>query len=91
MKLYRLYTIFKIPSLRVLDFKKVKDKERQEAQKLFKGKKLKKSDKPKTFVPGEQLDKLTSNQNDQQQQQQIQRTAEKVQPTKEDIEAIRVS
>lgn len=92
LKLYRLYTIFKIPSLRVLDFKKVKDKERQEAQKLFKGKKLKKSDKPKTFVPGEQIDKLTSNQNadnQQQQQQQMQRTAERAQPSKEDIEAIR--
>jgi hypothetical protein len=69
-------------------------KERQEANRLYKGKKLKQSDKPKTFVPGEQIDKLSSNQNGfgqennshQQQQQQQQR----LQPSKEDIEAIRV-
>ena len=32
---YRLYAIYKIPSLRVLDFQKVKDAERKEANKLF--------------------------------------------------------
>jgi hypothetical protein len=68
-------------------------KEREEAQKLYKGKKIKKTEKPKTFIPGDQLDKLTINsQNnigfsggqDQQQNQQ------RVQPSKEDIDAIRV-
>jgi len=32
---YRLYTIHKIPSLKVLDFRKIKLKEREAAQKLF--------------------------------------------------------
>lgn len=95
LKHYRLYTIYRIPSLKVLDFKKVKDRERAEAQKLYKGKKLKKSNesnKAKTFVPGEQLDKLTLGQSggtgfDQKISQQGGR--ERVQPSKEDIEAIR--
>ena len=33
---YRMYAIFKIPQLKVLDFQKVKQKERDEAQRLFK-------------------------------------------------------
>eukprot|EP00066_Takifugu_rubripes_P010779 XP_003978874.1 PREDICTED: U2 small nuclear ribonucleoprotein A' [Takifugu rubripes] len=37
-KHYRLYVINKLPQLRVLDFQKVKLKERQEAEKMFKGK-----------------------------------------------------
>ncbi|TRY84284.1 hypothetical protein DNTS_013416, partial [Danionella cerebrum] len=37
-KHYRLYVISKIPQIRVLDFQKVKLKERQEAEKMFKGK-----------------------------------------------------
>ncbi|XP_073692552.1 U2 small nuclear ribonucleoprotein A' isoform X1 [Garra rufa] len=37
-KHYRLYVINKIPQIRVLDFQKVKLKERQEAEKMFKGK-----------------------------------------------------
>lgn len=32
---YRLYTIFKIPTLKVLDFQKVKKKEREEASAFF--------------------------------------------------------
>lgn len=32
---YRLYTIHKLPSVKVLDFRKVKQKERQEAAELF--------------------------------------------------------
>lgn len=32
---YRLYVIWRIPSIRVLDFEKVKDKERQAARELF--------------------------------------------------------
>ena len=60
---------------------------------MFKGKKLKQSDKPKTFVPGEQLDKLTFNYSGNtgfNQQEHVQIRTEKVQPSKEDIEAIRV-
>lgn len=90
LKYYRLYTIYKIPSLRVLDFKKVKDKERQEAQKLFKGKKLKQSERPKTFIPGEQVDKSSFNYQSNQRFTQEQRV-ERAQPTKEDIEAIRLA
>lgn len=36
---YRSYIIYKIPQLRVIDFRRVKDKERQAAKKLFSGKK----------------------------------------------------
>uniref|UniRef100_A0A8C6L5A8 Small nuclear ribonucleoprotein polypeptide A' n=1 Tax=Nothobranchius furzeri TaxID=105023 RepID=A0A8C6L5A8_NOTFU len=56
-KHYRLYVINKIPQIRVLDFQKVKLKERQEAEKMFKGKRgaqLAKdiSQRMKTFTPG---------------------------------------
>ncbi len=59
---YRLFTIHKFPRLRVLDFKKVKQKERDEAKALFKTKAGKEQLKEikkraKTFVPGEELDK----------------------------------
>jgi hypothetical protein len=43
MKYYRLYTIYKLPNIRVLDFQKVKLKERALAKNLFdseKGKKI---------------------------------------------------
>ncbi len=43
MKYYRLYTIYKLPNIRVLDFQKVKLKERVMAKNLFdseKGKKI---------------------------------------------------
>ena len=40
IKNYRLYTIWKIPTLRVLDFQKVKKSEREEAKALFKGKQV---------------------------------------------------
>jgi len=36
---YRLYVVFKVPQLKTLDFRKVKLKERQEANALFKSKK----------------------------------------------------
>ncbi|CAJ0572351.1 unnamed protein product, partial [Mesorhabditis spiculigera] len=39
---YRLYVIFRIPTVRVLDFQRVKLKEREEAKKMFKGKKNRK-------------------------------------------------
>ena len=34
---YRLYIIFKMPSLRVLDFQKISEKERKEARRVFEG------------------------------------------------------
>ena len=43
LKYYRLYVIYNLPNLRVLDFQQVKSKERQAAKELFtseKGKKL---------------------------------------------------
>jgi len=56
---YRLYVINKFPELKVLDFRKIKRKEREEAAKLF-GQPIKKAKKKgskaaatKTFVPGE--------------------------------------
>ena len=68
---YRLYTIHKIPSLKRLDFQRVKLRERKAAKKMFKG--VKKSaateqrngdqnqaKKPQTFVPGEPVPKKTA-------------------------------
>lgn len=59
IKEYRLYVIHKMPHVRVLDFRKVKHRERAEAKKLFGSKKgeeildeLKKKEKAKTFTPG---------------------------------------
>ncbi|KAL1488544.1 hypothetical protein ABEB36_015008 [Hypothenemus hampei] len=54
---YRLYLIYKLPQLRLLDFKKIKEKERDEARILFKSKKGKDIQKDiikrsKMFVPG---------------------------------------
>jgi len=58
---YREYVIYKLPQLTILDFKKIKMKERDEANQLFrskKGKQLEKeiAKKPKTFVPGAELE-----------------------------------
>ncbi|XP_057473451.1 U2 small nuclear ribonucleoprotein A'-like [Actinidia eriantha] len=53
---YRLYVIHKLKSLRLLDFKKVKHKERIEAQNLFSSQEAEeqaKKESAKTFVPGE--------------------------------------
>jgi len=64
---YRLFVIHKFSNLKVLDFKKVKSKEREAASQLFKTKRgkdqLKEIEKKaKTFVPGGNLpDKLKSN------------------------------
>lgn len=57
---YRLYIIYKFPQLRLLDFRKIKMKEREEAKLLFKSKKGKElqkeiSKRAKTFVPGGNL------------------------------------
>ncbi|KAM9313468.1 U2 small nuclear ribonucleoprotein A' [Gastrophryne carolinensis] len=54
---YRLYVIFRLPQVRVLDFQKVKLKEREEAANMFKGKRgaqLVKdiAKRSKTFTPG---------------------------------------
>lgn len=59
-KHYRLYLIHKLPSLRLLDFKKVKLREREEAEKLFGGEAGQKlaaeiGVKSRTFTPGEDL------------------------------------
>ncbi|XP_064604973.1 U2 small nuclear ribonucleoprotein A'-like [Liolophura sinensis] len=78
-KHYRLYVIYKLPHLRVLDFQRIKLKEREASAKLFKGKKgqqlakdiVKKS---KTFTPGEKLPEKRS-----------------AGPSKEDIEAIKAA
>lgn len=53
---YRLYVIHKLKSLRVLDFRKVKSKERLEAEQLFSSKEVEeeaKKESTKTFMPGE--------------------------------------
>lgn len=42
---YRLYVIHKLPKLRLLDFRKIKLKEREQAKELFKGKKGKQLEK----------------------------------------------
>jgi len=56
-KHYRLYVIHKLPNVRVLDFRKVKQREREECKELFKGSKGKQLEteigvKSKTFTPG---------------------------------------
>jgi len=56
-KHYRLYVIHKLPIVRLLDFRKVRQKERLEAKHLFKGSKGKALEsqiaiKSKTFTPG---------------------------------------
>ena len=60
-KHYREYVIHKIPQIRILDFKKVKLREREEANRLFKGKKGKTLEKEvgaksAEFVPGEPIE-----------------------------------
>lgn len=57
-KHYRLYVIHKLPTVRLLDFRRVRLHEREEAAKLFKGKKGKAlaeeiAPKSNEFVPGE--------------------------------------
>ncbi|XP_078484548.1 U2 small nuclear ribonucleoprotein A'-like [Ciona intestinalis] len=54
---YRLYVIYKLPTLRVLDFQRIKLKERQESKKLFSSSTGKQvltelNKKKKTFTPG---------------------------------------
>lgn len=57
---FRAYVAYKLPELRLLDFRKIKQKERDEANALFKSKKGKElqkeiTRKAKTFVPGGNL------------------------------------
>lgn len=57
IKEYRLYIIHKMPQVRVLDFRKVRQRERDEAKKLFGSKKGEEilqqvNKKAKTFTPG---------------------------------------
>lgn len=60
---YRLYVIYSLPQVRVLDFQRIKQREREAAKRLFGGKKREKllngTEKNKTnkFVPGEPLAK----------------------------------
>lgn len=63
-KHYREYVIYKLPQLRLLDFRKIKMKEKEEAQKLFKSKKGKQLEKEiakkaKTFVPGQGMPEVS--------------------------------
>ncbi|EDO45144.1 predicted protein [Nematostella vectensis] len=50
---YRLFVINSLPQLRVLDFQRIKMRERDAAKRMFSGKKAPPSSKPKTFTPGE--------------------------------------
>ena len=51
--------MFKVPQLRVFDFKRITTKERDEARKLFGGKAGKKllDEMKNTFTPGEELER----------------------------------
>jgi len=63
---YRLYMLYKIPSLKFLDFQKVKKQEREDAKSMFGGEigqKLRASiEKTRTFEPGRVSDGLTPEQ-----------------------------
>lgn len=59
---YREYMAYRFPNLRLLDFRKIKQKDRKAANELFKSKKGKEIHKEitkraKTFTPGAGLDK----------------------------------
>ncbi|XP_022909630.1 U2 small nuclear ribonucleoprotein A' [Onthophagus taurus] len=61
---YRFYVIYKLPQIKLLDFRKIKLKEREEAKALFKSKKGREiqneiSKRAKTFVPGGNLSGTT--------------------------------
>lgn len=83
---YRLYVIHRLKKLRVLDFKKVKQKERTEAGNLFASKEAEEEAKKvpaKTFTPGEVLDAPDVPKADQ--------TPKVVAPTPEQITAIKAA
>ncbi|KAF4390562.1 hypothetical protein F8388_006059 [Cannabis sativa] len=81
---YRLYVIHKLKTLRVLDFKKVKAKERLEAKNLFSSKEVEEEaqkESAKTFTPGETPTDTETAEEDVSQKQ--------VAPTPEQITAIK--
>ncbi|EEF50164.1 U2 small nuclear ribonucleoprotein A' [Ricinus communis] len=83
---YRLYIIHKLKSLRVLDFKKVKSKERMEAENLFASKEVEEEairESAKTFIPGE-VPNVTEDAEEQQ-------NPKVVAPTPEQIIAIKAA
>lgn len=83
---YRLYVIHKLKSLRVLDFKKIKQKERLAAQILFSSKEAEEKAKKtsaKTFVPGEAPKAQEASKQEQK--------AKAVAPTPEQITAIKAA
>ena len=68
---YRAFVIHKFPMLRVLDFRKVKLKEKEEAKSLFKSKQGKDQlkdieSRAKTFTPGEPISDVQNNKTPQQ-------------------------
>ncbi|XP_013380350.1 U2 small nuclear ribonucleoprotein A' [Lingula anatina] len=80
-KHYRLYVIHKLPQIRLLDFQKVRLREREAAGRMFKGKRgqaLAKEigKRSKTFVPGGQLPEVTK---------------KPTGPSKEDVDAIKAA
>lgn len=82
---YRLYVIHKLKSLRVLDFKKVKNKERMEAASLFASKEMEeeaKKESMKILTPVEVLNVS---------EEEEQRTPKVVAPTPEQIIAIKAA
>ncbi|KAL2242799.1 U2 small nuclear ribonucleoprotein A' [Sesamum indicum] len=83
---YRLYVIHKLKSLRMLDFRKVKQKERVEAKNLFASEEAEeevKRESAKTFVPGD----IPSTQEVTKEEQ----TPKPVAPTPEQILAIKAA
>ncbi|EPZ31755.1 U2 small nuclear ribonucleo protein A-like protein [Rozella allomycis CSF55] len=52
---YRLFIAHNMPNIKLLDFRKINTKEREEAAKVFGGKEVKSA----TFIPGDGLDKYT--------------------------------
>jgi U2 small nuclear ribonucleoprotein A' len=82
---YRLYVIHRCPNLRLLDFKKIKQKERIEAQKAFGGtaeEQAAKKEAAKTFVPGEGIEAEGAEKKEE---------PKKVGPTPEQITAIKAA
>lgn len=83
---YRLYVIFKLKKLRLLDFRKVKQKERIEAEGFYASKKAEEEAKKipaKTFTPGEATNATVSSKEEQ--------IPKVVAPTPEQIIAIKAA
>ncbi|PKA61618.1 U2 small nuclear ribonucleoprotein A' [Apostasia shenzhenica] len=83
---YRLYVIHKLKKLRLLDFRKVKQKDRIEAERLFASKEAEEEAKripAKTFTPGEVLDDTDAPKEEQ--------APKVVAPTPEQITAIKAA